>query len=229
VTLVTTLAPYEDVRGNKIIYAGPPVRGVRVLFRGSSNTMTIAHPIRLGLLRVDFDCDNGVLEVGPSRGVPKLRVAIKIGQDSAVRIGRNVSSTARVRMSAAEGTTIDIGDDVMFATGNEVRADDAHPIFDVDTGRRVNASSSITIGDHVWLGRMSAVLAGAQIAAGSVIAYGAVVTGRIPNNVIAAGVPARVVKRDVAWERPHLTRVEPYYKPDASTVTKSEPYWRHTQ
>jgi hypothetical protein len=49
-------------------------------------------------------------------------------------------------MSATEGTTIVIGDDVMFASHNQVRADDAHPIFDVRTGQRVNVSKSIEIG-----------------------------------------------------------------------------------
>jgi tetrahydrodipicolinate N-succinyltransferase len=109
-----------------------------------------------------------------------------------------------------------------------VRADDGHPIFDVRTGLRVNPSRSITIGDHVWLGRFATVLGGVSIGEGTVIGYGSVVTRNIPNNCVAAGSPARVVRRDIAWERPHLSLVRPYYKPDASTIKRST-YWNLTK
>src|SRR5699024_10986885 len=127
-----------------------------------------------------------------------------------------------------EGTKIHIGNDVMFASDNELRADDGHPIFDVRTGARVNVSSSITIGNHVWLARRAVLLGGAAVGDGSVVGYGAVVTRQFANNVVVAGVPAREVRRDVAWERPHLSLTPPFYKPDASTVTRSEEFWNLT-
>ena len=54
------------------------------------------------------------------------------------------------------------------------------------------------------------------------------VTRQFANNVVVAGVPAREVRRDVAWERPHLSLTPPFYKPDASTVTRTEEYWQLT-
>ena len=225
---VTELAPYSDEQGNTIVVDGPVPATVRIKFRGSNNRLVIQLPIRLRELLVDFDCDNGEVRIGASRDVPALSAAIRVGQDSKVVIGRNVSSTSTVAMSATEGTTLRIGEDVMFASENQVRADDGHPIFDVHTGRRVNASKNIKIGNHVWLSRAAVVLGGAKIGDGTVIGYGSIVTGRIPNNCIAAGVPARVLRRDTAWERPHLSLVQPYYKPDASTVTRSK-YWAPTE
>jgi hypothetical protein len=133
-----------------------------------------------------------------------------------------------VSISACEGTTVRIGDDVMFASDNQVRADDGHPIFDVRSGKRVNTSRSIEIGDHVWLGRGATVLGGSRIGSGSVVGYGSIVTGKVPNNVVAAGSPARIVRRDTAWERPHLSLAPPFYKPDASTVEKTG-YWNLTE
>jgi acetyltransferase-like isoleucine patch superfamily enzyme len=228
VTVVTELAPYTDDRGNSIEVTGP-VEGasIRVNFRGSNNHLVVGLPVRLGRLVIDFDCDNGLVRLGPSANVPAFSAAIRVGQDSKVLIGRNVSCTSTVAMSATEGTTIAIGEDVMFASENQVRADDGHPIFDVRTGKRVNVSKSIRIGDHVWLGRFSTLLGGARIGSGSVIGYGSIVTGHVPNNCIAAGVPAHVIRKDVAWERPHLSLTKPHYKPDASTITKSA-YWART-
>ncbi|UUT35749.1 hypothetical protein [Microbacterium elymi] len=59
------------------------------------------------------------------------------------------------------------------------------------------------------------------------IGAGSIVTRKIPNNVVAVGTPARVIRKHVAWERIHLGADAPFYKPDASTVKKSK-YWNLT-
>lgn len=225
---LTRLEPYSDVAGNEVRYAGAPIDGVRIKFSGARNRLVVSRHARLGTLRIDFDNDDGLVRVGASRGVPAFSAAIRVGQDSKVVIGSNVSATSAVAMSAVEGTTIRIGDDVMLASDNELRADDGHPIFDVRTGKRVNVSRSIVVGDHVWLARRAVCLGGARVGPGSVVGYGAIVTGQFPNNVVLAGVPARIVRRDVAWERPHLSLRPPYYKPDASTVDVTEGAWNLT-
>jgi acetyltransferase-like isoleucine patch superfamily enzyme len=226
--IVTQLEPYKDDDGNEIIYGGPVV-DVRIKFTGAHNRLVVADGARLGNLIVDFDCDNGECTIGASKGVPAFSAAIRIGQDSTVEVGTNVSATSVVAMSAVEGTTIRVGDDVMFASENQVRADDGHPIFDVVSAKRVNVSRSITIGSHVWLGRGAVVLGGSTVGDGSVLGFNALLKGRVPNNCVAVGSPAKVVRRDIVWERPHLSLTKPYYKPDASTITKSGKYWRLTE
>jgi acetyltransferase-like isoleucine patch superfamily enzyme len=227
VPVTTELTAYSDDRGNDIEYSGPPLPNVKVNFTGSNNRLMIATPAKLRNVNIDFDCDNGTLSIGEHPHGPAFGGSIRVGQDATVRIGRNVSSTAGVVISAVEGVTVSIGDDVMFASENQVRADDGHPIFDVRSGKRVNTSRDITIGNHVWLAWGVAVLGGATIGDGSVIGYGSVVTRPIPNNCVAAGLPAKVVRRHVAWERPHLSLTKPFYKPDAGSVTKSA-FWNLT-
>lgn len=226
--ILTRLEPYTDDDGNEVRYAGTPVDGVRIKFTGRNNTLVVARRARIGTLRIDFDNDGGTVSIGASSGVPAFSAAIRVGQDSTVRIGANVSTTSIVAMSAVESTTIRVGDDVMFASENEVRADDGHPIFDVRTRLRVNTARSITIGDHVWVARRAVLLGGAKIGPGSVVGYGSIVTRKFPNNVVVAGSLARVVRRDVAWERPHLSLVQPIPKHDASTVAVSEKFWNLT-
>lgn len=221
------LSAYSDDRGNRIEYSGPTRGNVKITFRGSNNVVRVHERARLGRLVLSMDCDNGVFEIGENHGAPAFVANVRIGQDSSVLIGENTSTTANCVISATEGTTVRIGRDVMIASHVQIRADDAHPIFDVRTGLRVNVSMSVDIGDHVWLALGVTVLGGTTVGRGSVIGTGSIVTGGVPNNCIAVGTPARVVRRDVAWERPHLSLKEPFYKPDASTVERS-PYWELT-
>ncbi len=51
----------------------------------------------------------------------------------------------------------------------------------------------IMICQDVWIGTHAVILPGVQLGAGSVIAAGAVVTSDVPENAIAAGVPARII------------------------------------
>lgn len=53
----------------------------------------------------------------------------------------------------------------------------------------------ILIGDNVWVGAGVIVLPGCRIGNNSVIAAGSVVCSDIPDNCMAAGVPAKVKKR----------------------------------
>ena len=53
---------------------------------------------------------------------------------------------------------------------------------------------SIHIGNNVWIGSNSTVLAGVTIGNNAVIGAGSVVTKDIPENMIAVGSPARVIK-----------------------------------
>lgn len=223
----TTLGSSIDELGNEIVYNGP-ARNVKVSFRGSNNKLVISDNANLGTFGAQFDCDNGYAEIGPSAGVPSLSAWLRVGQDAKIIIGPNVSTTSGCYISAVEGVTVELGSDVMLAAAIEIRSDDGHAIFDVRTGLRVNPSKSITIGSHVWIGAKATVLGGASIGDGSVIGLGSIVKGKVPNNCIAVGVPAKVVRRNVAWERPHLSLTRPYYKPDASTVTRSE-YWNMTE
>ncbi|MBL3685748.1 acyltransferase [Leucobacter zeae] len=224
------LQAYSDEKGNTIEYRGAPLtKGISIVFRGSNNRLIVESPARIDRLTVLFDCNNGTVRIGANdrQKGSHLRLNARVGEDSEINIGRYVTMTNSCFMTVAEGQSITVGDDCMIASGNALRTHDGHPIFDLETGKRTNVSRSIAIGNHVWLGAEAVVMGGANIGDGSVIGFRSVVTKKVPNNSIAAGIPARVVKRNIAWERPNLTLTEPYYKPDSSTV-ETTPYWRPT-
>lgn len=225
---VKKLESYRDENGNEIVCEGPVGNDVWIFFRGSNNRLVISTGAKIAKLNIQFDCDNGTVSIGTNNGAPAFSAYMRVGQDSTITIGDNVSVTNAPAVIAVEGQSVTIGDDVMIASENDIRVDDAHPIFDVVTGKRVNVSKSIKIGNHVWIGKRAAIFGGSVIGDGSVVGYGSVVKGKVPNNCVVAGAPARVVRRNVAWERPHLSLTKPFYKPDASTVKKSA-YWALTE
>ncbi|SPF68917.1 Maltose/galactoside acetyltransferase [Propionibacterium ruminifibrarum] len=88
---------------------------------------------------------------------------------------------------------VHIGDYCMIGPGTTISTV-GHPLS--PAGRRAHLAKGepVTIGDDVWMGANVAVMPGVTIGSNVVIAAGAVVTKDVPDNVIVAGVPARVVR-----------------------------------
>lgn len=224
--VVRELKQYEDERGNRIIFSGATVKdNIYIMFRGFNNTLIVDADALPRKLFLRFGSDNATLKIGNT----KANVGVLLGVDSSVVIGDGLTTTHSVYITTAEGQKVSIGSDCMFAVGVQIRGDDGHPIFDIETGDRVNYPESVSIGDHVWLGYDVCVLSGSIIGDGSVIGYGSLVTGYIPNNVIAAGSPAKVIRKNIAWERPHLSLTKPNYKHHIDSLDSQKKYWNYTK
>ena len=90
---------------------------------------------------------------------------------------------------------IRIGDDVW--TGHHVYVTDqnhGYSDLDVPISRQVMPERPVSVGDGSWIGHGSVLLPGTQIGRHVVIGANSVVTGPIPDNCVAAGVPARVIR-----------------------------------
>ena len=221
------LAEWRDARGNRVL-APAGIGGLSTVFKGTGCTLEIDARARLGSVTVEFHGSNAHCRIGAGGPDGSFTALIRLGQDCRVEVGAGVTTTARAFLAASEGTRLVLGDDCMLASDVQLRTDDAHPIFDVHTGQRVNPAEDIHVGAHVWLAYGVRCLGGTRIGDGSVVGMDSLVNGAIPNNCIAVGTPARVVRRDIAWERPHLAIDPPAYKPDAGSLARSA-YWQPTR
>ncbi|BCB09578.1 hypothetical protein HHSLTHF2_34680 [Vreelandella venusta] len=94
----------------------------------------------------------------------------------------------------------------MFSDNILVQTADQHGIVSIKTKEIVNTNfNTVILGDHVWLGRQCILTSNARVGYGSVIGTGAIVTGEVPDLVIAAGVPARIIKENHTWSRSPIT------------------------
>lgn len=88
---------------------------------------------------------------------------------------------------------ITVGDDVQIGPNVQLLTP-THPLDPELRREKWESAAPITIADNVWLGGGVIVSAGVTVGANTVVGAGAVVTRDLPANVVAMGVPARVVR-----------------------------------
>jgi acetyltransferase-like isoleucine patch superfamily enzyme len=111
-----------------------------------------------------------------------------------VIIGDNASIGDRTMIYVSPKDQVVIGSDTLIAA-NCFITDTEHNIAKGELIRTQGTSfSSFSIGHDCWIGANVSVLEGSIIHDGAVIGAGAVVKGEIPENAIAVGVPAKVIK-----------------------------------
>ncbi len=119
---------------------------------------------------------------------------MQTGAGGLVEVGRDTSIQPRCIFSAYVGA-IRVGQNVQIApyctfySYNHAFAP-GQRIID----QPLQSKGGITIGDDAWLGVGVTVLDGVHIGSGAVVGAGSVVTRDIPDQAIAAGNPAKIVK-----------------------------------
>lgn len=192
---------------------------------GKNNTIEI-HPTVTSRkpFPINVHGNNNTIIVGAHTvlggGVIEIR-----GHDSTIRIDAHCSINGELRcrarkthirfgsrttigwaqVSLHEAGTISLGEDCMLSGGIVMDVSDMHSIIDIESGKRINPPGDITIGDHVWIAQGVSLMKGVSIGRHSIIGARSVVAGDIPENALAAGIPARVIRTGVTWDRHRLS------------------------
>jgi acetyltransferase-like isoleucine patch superfamily enzyme len=123
---------------------------------------------------------------------------INLRDNPSLSIGNNVSINPRVHIGCINN--ISIGDNCLLAS-NVYITDHSHgdPDFqDINTPpsrRPIMSKGPVIIENNVWLGENSVILPNVIIGRNSIIGANAVVTKSIPPYSVAAGVPAKVIRK----------------------------------
>ena len=132
-------------------------------------------------IEAPFHCDYGYnIEVGENFFANYNLVIHDVGR---VTIGKNAQIAPNVAIYTA-----------------------GHPIHPDSRNSGYEYGIPVTIGDNVWIGGNVCVMPGVTIGSNVVIGAGSVVTRDIPDNVIAAGNPCRVIREITEADRDY------YYK-----------------
>jgi lipopolysaccharide O-acetyltransferase len=115
-------------------------------------------------------------------------------------IGRNVAISSWSHIAATHyveiGDGVLIGSNVMITDHDHGQYNGPNTLPEVPPSfRPLTSTGRVVIGSNVWLGNNVVITAGSQIGEGSVIGANSVVKGKIPSCTLAAGVPAKALKR----------------------------------
>lgn len=182
------------------------VRGGRFLLHGGSRVvLSEGAAIEVGD-RLDFGscyrCRSGrssILTLGKdSRIIVKGSFDFYYGADvqlfdgAVLTLGDSfINSDCKVRCHKS----ITIGDGCAISHDFTVMDSNAHKL----DGSR--GTAPVIIGDHVWIGTRVTVLPGVSIGDGAVVAAGALVAKDVPAGALVGGVPAKVIREHVEWEK----------------------------
>lgn len=96
-------------------------------------------------------------------------------------------------LTIVDDGNIYVGDKVMFGP-NVTIATANHPIDPELRARGLQYNKEVYIGENAWIGANTVIVPGVHIGKNTVIGAGSVVTKDIPDNVVAAGNPCKVLR-----------------------------------
>lgn len=132
-------------------------------------------------INAPFHCDYGTnIEVGENFFANYNFTVLDVGK---VVIGKNAQIAPNVSIYTA-----------------------GHPVHPESRNSGYEYGIDITIGDNVWIGGNTVILAGVHVGDNVVIGAGSVVTKDIPNNMIAGGNPCKIIREITEDDRKY------YYK-----------------
>lgn len=115
-----------------------------------------------------------------------------------IEVGKNFFANYNCTM--IDVAPIRIGDNVMLAPNVAIYTA-GHPIHPETRNTLYEYGIEVTIGDNVWVGGNTVICPGVHIGSNTVIGAGSVVTRDIPEWVIAAGNPCRVIRKITEADR----------------------------
>lgn len=120
---------------------------------------------------------------------------VSIGSNSGIGINCVLSGEVKI------GDNVMMGPDVIFITTTHGHSRVDIPMIE----QGYIAERPITVGDDVWIGTRCIILPGVAIGKGVIVGAGSVVTKSVPDYVVVAGNPARIVKRRILNANEHET------------------------
>lgn len=177
------------------------MKRVTLKLGGKNNRIVFGEDVLIGDCEIRLDGENNLIEIGDHVRFKSGKIYLRHTSGQHIRIGAG-TTVEGAYLLVDEAASITIGADCMFSTNIQIRTGDKHSILDADTGERINYARDINIADRVWLGRSVQVLKGAVLRPETVVGTCALVSNSFDEgNCVLAGVPARIVRRGIRWDR----------------------------
>ena len=191
---------YTSGKNNKILNKGGVKVGSRIQIAGHGNKLIMEKGCMLlnSLVKISGNNNEVVLKAnsyvsGAELWVENNSCHLEIGGGTFVGHHSHLACTE-------DGSKLIIGNDGMISSYVQIRTGDSHSIIDME-GNRINHAQSVIIGSHCWIGEGARVMKGVTLEGDDVVSTGAIVTKTFGKNVLLGGIPAKVLKDNVSWDK----------------------------
>lgn len=189
---------------NNVIKMGRNFRckNLKINIKGENNKIIIEDDFNANIFCIEIaGCNNNILIKNNVMIVDELTIYNHCNtQNAKIEIGAHTSFFKTSLYNYDNDSSIIIGDDCMFAYNTLVYNTDGHAVM--QDGKVINRAKECKIEDHVWLGMDSCVLKNSLIPSGCIVGKSAIVSKQFnERNVVIAGNPGKIVKKDISWVR----------------------------
>lgn len=154
--------------------------------------------------RADFEGITAVVqELLQTEETPFINPPFYCDYGNHIKVGKNFF--ANYNCTILDVGKVTFGDNCLLAPNVAVYTA-GHPIHPDSRNSLYEYGIDVTIGDNVWIGGNAVIMPGVTIGSNCVIGAGSVVTKDIPDWSIAAGNPARVIRKITEEDRKYYFR-----------------------
>lgn len=176
----------------KMIDGEPYLAGDTVLIKDRRKAKNLLHRLNIIEYRITKKAREIIQELIPNAGA-NLYIEPPFHCDYGYNIICGDNVYFNVNCVVLDCAPIKIGSNVFFAPGVQLYTAN-HPL-EAELRKTLENALSISIGNDCWIGGNSIILPGITIGNGCVIGAGSVLTKDIPDNSLAVGNPAKVIKK----------------------------------
>lgn len=177
------------------------MKKVTIKVGGKNNRLVLAEGVEISHCEIRLDGEDNLIEIGPRTRFSSGKIYLRHTRGQHIRIGAD-TTVEGAYLLIDEAASIDIGQDCMLSTDILIRCGDKHSILDAESGQRINPSKDVNISDRVWIGRDVQILKGTVLHPETVVGACSLVSKAFDEgHCVIAGVPAKIVKRGIRWDR----------------------------
>lgn len=189
---------FVDVHGHRHFMRRLP--GCNINFHGDNNYIEIQGDLTHIQIDIRMDGNSRVL-IQNSHIMSDKIFRVRGMENCVLDIGDGLLAGGSFDIVFSANTKITIGTDCMIADSVYIRTGDGHSLLSMD-GKILNHNADVVIGNHVWIAYGVCILKGTNIPDNCVVGARSLVNKKFSDeNVLIAGVPARVIKSNINWDR----------------------------
>ena len=172
----------------------------RICIKGNNNTIIIDEHAIINNSLIKILGNNNMLHFKKKSYIEGATLHIEDNRCSIVIGDNTFIGSSHLAVTENESTII-IGNNCMLSSNINLRTGDSHSIIDTKLNLRINPAQNIFIGDHCWIGEGAKILKGVILENDVIVATGAIVSKSFPSNVLIGGIPAKVLRDNVTWDK----------------------------